>query len=56
MGAIDVATELNGNGIPHLENVMTLEVGIHVLFDHLGLWFEVTVWYHFTALVQMCLT
>ena len=43
MGAIDVITELNSNGIHCLENVMTMEVGIHALFDKLALWFEAMV-------------
>ena len=51
MGAIDVINELNSNGIHHLENVMTMEVGIHTLFNKLTLWFEATVQHHFTALV-----
>ena len=51
MGAINVANELNGDGVHHLENVMTLDVGIHMLFDSLSIWFEAMVWYHFIALV-----
>ena len=48
MGAI---TELNGNGIHHLENVVTMEVGIHTLFNKLALWFEAMVQYPFTAVL-----
>ena len=32
MGAINVITDLNGNGVHCLENVMTMEVGIHDFF------------------------
>ena len=55
MGAIDVVKELNGNGVQRLENIMTLDVGIHMLFDRLNLWFEATVNYRFIALVSVYL-
>lgn len=55
MGAIDVVKELNGNGVHRLENVMTLDAGIHMLFDRLNLWFEATVNYRFIALVSVYL-
>jgi hypothetical protein len=35
--------DLNGNNIHRLENVLTLDIGIHSLFDELKLWFEPTV-------------
>ena len=55
MGAINVIKELNGNGVHCLENIMTLDVGIHMLFDRLNLWFEATVNYCFIALVSVYL-
>jgi len=42
MGGILVVDELNGNGSHRLENVMTMEMGLHGLFDSLSLWFEAT--------------
>jgi len=50
MGGILVVDELNGNGSHRLENVMTMEMGLHGLFDSLSLWFEATVRYCFAAL------
>ena len=50
MGGILVVDELNGNDGHRLENVMTMEMRLHGLFDSLGLWFEATVGYHFAAL------
>lgn len=35
--------ELNGAAIHRIENVMTMERGLHDLFDTLGIWFEATV-------------
>jgi HNH endonuclease len=35
--------ELNGPDIHRLENVMTLETGIHTLFDNLKLWLDADV-------------
>ena len=46
MGNILVFDELNGNDGHRLENVMTMEMGIHGLFDELGLWLEAAVGYH----------
>ena len=51
MGAINVANELINDGVHCLENVMMLDVGIHMLFDNLSIWLKATVWYHFIALV-----
>jgi hypothetical protein len=45
MGGILVVDELNGNGSHRLENVMTMEMGLHGLFDSLSLWFKATVGY-----------
>lgn len=42
--------ELNGDGVHRLENVKTMEVGLHILFDYLALWFEATVRYYLIAL------
>jgi len=39
--------KLNGNEIHRLENILTLEQGVHTAFDDLSLWFE---------LVAVCLT
>jgi len=50
MGGILVVDELNGNDGHRLENVMTMEMGLHGLFDSLGFWFEATVGCHFAAL------
>ena len=52
MGAVDVIAKLNGDGVHRLGNVMTLRSDLHQGFDRLGLWFEATVRYHFTALVE----
>ena len=52
MGAVDVIAKLNGDGVHRLENVMTMRSDLYQGFDRLGLWFEVTVRYHFTALVE----
>ena len=43
MGTINVINELSGNGIHHLENVMTIEEGIYALFNKLALWFKAMV-------------
>jgi len=40
MGGILVPDELNGLDVHRLENVMTLEAGVHLLFDDLKLFFE----------------
>jgi hypothetical protein len=40
MGGVLVLDELNGPDVHRLENVMTLETGVHALFDNLKLWFE----------------
>jgi hypothetical protein len=42
---IKVTEELNGPDIHRLENVMTLDVGVHGLFDSLDIWLEETVGY-----------
>ena len=38
-----VLNGLNGPGIHRLQNVMTLDTGIHQLFDRLDIWLEPTV-------------
>ena len=43
MGNVLVVDELNGNDGHRLENVMTMEMGIHGLFDDLDIWLEATV-------------
>jgi hypothetical protein len=43
MGSVLVPDELNGPDIHRLENVMTLETGIHTLFDTLKLWLDADV-------------
>ena len=45
MGAVDVVAELNGDRVHRLENIMTMEVGFHTLFDRLVLWLGATVQY-----------
>lgn len=42
MGNVLVVDELNGNDGHRLENVMTMEMGIHGLFDDLDIWLEAT--------------
>ena len=42
---IKITEELNGPDIHRLENVMTLESGVHDLFDSLRIWLEETVGY-----------
>jgi hypothetical protein len=42
-GYKQIPSNLNGNKIHCLENVLTLDVGVHSLFDELKLWFEPTV-------------
>ena len=42
-GYRQIPFDLNGNNIHCLENVLTLDIGIHSLFDELKLWFEPTV-------------
>jgi len=39
----DLPGKLNGAGIHRLDNIMTLDPSIHVLFDELRLWFEAVV-------------
>jgi len=46
MGNVLVVDELNGNDGHRLENVMTMDLGIHGLFDDLDLWLEATVCQH----------
>jgi|SRR5882762_2883569 len=43
IGGILVIDKLNGNDGHRLENVMTMEMELHSLFDSLSLWFEATV-------------
>ena len=38
MRAIDIVVELNGNGIYHLENVMTMRSDLQDIFDNLCLY------------------
>lgn len=42
-GYRQIPFDLNGNKIHCLENVLTLDIGVHALFDELKLWFEATV-------------
>ena len=35
--------ELNGADIHRMENVMTMDMTLHTLFDALGIWLEATV-------------
>lgn len=45
-GNVLVPDELNSANIHRLENVMTMEQGVHGMFDCLALWLETTVrWY-----------
>jgi len=43
LGGIDMVNELNGDKVHRLENVMTITLGAHSLFDALFMWFEPTV-------------
>ena len=56
MGPTNVVAELNGDGVHHLENAMTMKSDLHDVFDSLSLSFEATVWYCLTSLVQIRLT
>ncbi|KAF8575890.1 hypothetical protein K439DRAFT_1368763 [Ramaria rubella] len=42
MGGVFLPDELNGAAVHRLENILTLEVSIHDMFDSLYLWFEAT--------------
>ena len=42
-GFEDFREKLVGNGIHELENVLTLETGLRVFFEHLEIWFEAIV-------------
>ena len=42
-GYKDIAENLNGKGVHHLENILTLDMVVHESFDNLRLWFEPTV-------------
>lgn len=42
-GNVLVPDELNSANIHRLENVMTMEQGVHGMFDCLALWLEATV-------------
>jgi len=46
---VKVTDELNGPNIHRLENVITLDVGVHGLFDNFFIWLEETVGYVFTS-------
>jgi hypothetical protein len=35
--------ELNGADIHRMENIMTMDMTLHTLFDALGIWLEATV-------------
>jgi hypothetical protein len=41
-GYKDIAENLNGKGVHHLENILTLDMVVHHYFDNLKLWFEPT--------------
>jgi len=43
LGQVLGVDELNGADIHRMGNVMTMERGLHDLFDSLGIWFEATV-------------
>ncbi|KAG8897549.1 hypothetical protein FRB99_008067 [Tulasnella sp. 403] len=44
-GSVDVILEgLDGPGIHRLDNIMTLSIHVHDVFDSLGLWFEEVDW------------
>ena len=55
MGAINAVAELNGNGVHHLKNAMTMS-DLQDVFDTLGLCFEVMVWYCFASSAWIHLT
>ena len=42
-GHPSIWTELNGNGIHSLTNILTLDPNLHTHFDNLDLWLEETV-------------
>lgn len=42
-GQVLSVDELDGAKIHRIENVMTMDVGIHQLFDSLAIWLEATV-------------
>ncbi|KAF8573903.1 hypothetical protein K439DRAFT_1399426 [Ramaria rubella] len=42
MGGVLLPDELNGADVHRLENILTLEGGVHEMFDSLYLWFEAT--------------
>ena len=42
-GFADLQSEISGNCVHRLENVLTLEMNAHYLFDNLKMWFEATV-------------
>ena len=42
-GQVNGFLELNGPNIHRLENVITMEIGFHTLFDRLTIWLEATV-------------
>ena len=56
MGGVIVADELTGADIHRLENVMTMEIGAHSMFDSLGLWFEATASVYLLAMSPTLLT
>jgi hypothetical protein len=42
-GQVLSVNQLNGADIHCMENVMTMEQGLHELFDSLGIWFKARV-------------
>lgn len=42
-GNVSIISELNGVAIHRLENIMTMDITLHALFDKLCIWFEETV-------------
>jgi hypothetical protein len=42
-GYKDIPETLNGKGVHHLENILTLDMVVHDSFNKLRLWFEPTV-------------
>ena len=43
IGYKDIVENLNGEGVHHLENILTLDMVVHDRFDKSRLWFEPTV-------------
>lgn len=55
IGGVDVS-ELNGELIHRLENVMTMESAIHNLFDDLKIWFEATASFQLSSVTNIIIT